>query len=162
MPSRPPTSARPGRRSYRQRAAFAAYAHVIKEDTVSPGLLFLGTEFGLWISLDGGEHWAQYKGNDFPNVPVRDIVVHPRESDLVIAHAWPRHLDHRRHLAAAAIDARHPGAKKPFSCKAEVQQQRLEAQGGWAEGDGSLSSDRIHRTRRSSRITRRSATSSAA
>ena len=61
------------------------YAHVIKEDTVSPNLLFLGTEFGLWISLDGGKQWAQYKGHEFPDVAVRDIVVHPRESDLVIA-----------------------------------------------------------------------------
>src|SRR5438477_11095758 len=61
------------------------YAHVIKEDTVKSNLLFLGTEFGLWISLDGGKHWAQYKGHEFPMVAVRDIVVHPRESDLVIA-----------------------------------------------------------------------------
>ena len=61
------------------------YAHVIKEDTVSPKLLFVGTEFGLWISLDGGAQWAQYKGHDFPNVAVRDIVIHPRESDLVLA-----------------------------------------------------------------------------
>src|SRR5215472_8075338 len=61
------------------------YAHVIKEDPVSQNILYLGTEFGLWISLDSGKHWAQYKGHDFPNVPVRDIVVHPRESDLVLA-----------------------------------------------------------------------------
>src|SRR5579859_114227 len=61
------------------------YAHVIKEDTVSPNLLFAGTEFGLWISFDGGKQWAQYKGNEFPNVAVRDIVVQPRESDLVLA-----------------------------------------------------------------------------
>ena len=62
------------------------YAHaVIKEDTESRQLLFLGTEFGLWISLDGGRQWAQYKGAEFPNVAVRDIVVHPRESDLILA-----------------------------------------------------------------------------
>ncbi len=61
------------------------YAHVIKEDAVSPNMLFLGTEFGLWISLDGGKQWAQYKGNDFPDVAVRDLVVQPREGDLVIA-----------------------------------------------------------------------------
>jgi len=60
-------------------------AHVIKEDTVDPNLLFVGTEFGLWISADGGEHWAQYKGSNFPAVAVRDIVVHPREDDLVLA-----------------------------------------------------------------------------
>ena len=61
------------------------YAHVIKEDTLLPNLLFAGTEFGLWISPDGGKQWAQYKGHEFPNVAVRDIVVQPRESDLVLA-----------------------------------------------------------------------------
>ncbi|HTX35457.1 MAG TPA: hypothetical protein VME43_10555, partial [Bryobacteraceae bacterium] len=61
------------------------YAHVIKEDTVDPNLLFLGTEFGLWISADGGQRWAQYKGSGFPAVAVRDLVVHPRTSDLVLA-----------------------------------------------------------------------------
>lgn len=61
------------------------YAHVIKEDTVDPKLLFLGTEFGLWISVDAGQHWAQYKGSDFPAVAVRDIAVQARESDLVLA-----------------------------------------------------------------------------
>jgi photosystem II stability/assembly factor-like uncharacterized protein len=60
------------------------YAHVIREDSVRPSLLFLGTEFGLWISLDGGRQWAQFKGSEFPNVAVRDLVVHPRESDLVL------------------------------------------------------------------------------
>ena len=35
--------------------------------------------------MDGGQHWAQYKGSKFPAVAVRDIVVHPRESDLVLA-----------------------------------------------------------------------------
>jgi photosystem II stability/assembly factor-like uncharacterized protein len=61
------------------------FAHVIREDLVNPSLLFAGTEFGLWISVDGGARWAQYKGGEFPNVPVRDLVVHPREGDLVIA-----------------------------------------------------------------------------
>ena len=61
------------------------FAHVIKEDTVSRNVLFLGTEFGLWISVDGGQRWAQYKGTDFPAVPVDDIVVQARESDLVLA-----------------------------------------------------------------------------
>ena len=61
------------------------YAHVIKEDPVNRDLLFLGTEFGLWISLDGGKQWAQYKGGDLPNVAVRDLAIHPRDNDLVIA-----------------------------------------------------------------------------
>jgi photosystem II stability/assembly factor-like uncharacterized protein len=61
------------------------YAHVIKEDLVNPNLLFLGTEFGLYISIDGGQRWAQYKGSSFPAVAVRDLVVHPRTRDLVLA-----------------------------------------------------------------------------
>jgi hypothetical protein len=58
---------------------------VIKEDSVNPNLLFLGTEFGLWISVDGGQRWAQYKGSNFPAAPVDDIAVQARESDLVLA-----------------------------------------------------------------------------
>ena len=34
-------------------------------------LLFLGTEFGLYVSIDGGQAWAQFKGSHFPAVPVR-------------------------------------------------------------------------------------------
>ena len=68
-----------------QESGARGYAHVITEDTVNPNLLFLGTEFGLWISVDGGQHWAQYKGSNFPAVAVRDIVVQARESDLVLA-----------------------------------------------------------------------------
>jgi photosystem II stability/assembly factor-like uncharacterized protein len=61
------------------------FAHVIKEDTVNPNVLFLGTEFGLWISVDGGQRWAQYKGTDFPAVAVDDIAIQARESDVVVA-----------------------------------------------------------------------------
>jgi photosystem II stability/assembly factor-like uncharacterized protein len=68
-----------------QSSGVRGYAHVIKEDTVNPNLLFLGTEFGLWVSIDGGKRWAQYSGSSFPSVAVRDIVVHPRTSDLVLA-----------------------------------------------------------------------------
>jgi photosystem II stability/assembly factor-like uncharacterized protein len=60
------------------------YAHVVREDLVNPNLLFVGTEFGLFVSIDGGAHWAQYIGK-LPNVAVRDIAIHPRESDLLIA-----------------------------------------------------------------------------
>jgi len=60
------------------------YAHVIKEDIINKNLLFLGTEFGLFLSIDGGKQWAQFTGN-LPNVPVYDIAIHPRESDLIIA-----------------------------------------------------------------------------
>src|SRR5205085_11058725 len=61
------------------------YSHVIKEDLVNKNLLFLGTEFGLWISLDGGGKWSRYKGVEMPSVAVRDLAIHPRDNDLVIA-----------------------------------------------------------------------------
>jgi hypothetical protein len=51
---------------------------------VNANLLFVGTEFGLFISIDGGAHWAQFKGS-LPNVAVRDIAIQPRESDLLLA-----------------------------------------------------------------------------
>jgi photosystem II stability/assembly factor-like uncharacterized protein len=61
------------------------YAHVIKEDAVSRDLLFLGTETGLFVSVDGGKNWARFRGGEFPRVAVRDIAVHPREHDLILA-----------------------------------------------------------------------------
>ncbi|MBZ5663894.1 MAG: glycosyl hydrolase [Acidobacteriia bacterium] len=60
------------------------YAHVVRQDLVNANLLFVGTEFGLFLSIDGGAHWAQFKGG-LPNVAVRDIAIHPRESDLMLA-----------------------------------------------------------------------------
>jgi photosystem II stability/assembly factor-like uncharacterized protein len=60
------------------------YAHVIREDPVNPNLLFVGTELGLYLSIDDGQQWAQFTGN-FPPVAVRDLAIHPREQDLLIA-----------------------------------------------------------------------------
>lgn len=60
------------------------YAHVIAQDPVNPELLYLGTEMGLYISLDGGGQWARFKEN-LPPVSVQDLAVHPREHDLVVA-----------------------------------------------------------------------------
>jgi len=60
------------------------FAHVIEQDPVKKELLFLGTEFGLWVSFDEGKHWMKWK-HGVPTVPVRDLVVHPRDYDLVIA-----------------------------------------------------------------------------
>lgn len=60
------------------------YAHVLTQDTVNPDLLYAGTELGLFISLDGGGHWARFTEN-LPQVAVRDLVVHPTEHDLILA-----------------------------------------------------------------------------
>jgi photosystem II stability/assembly factor-like uncharacterized protein len=61
-----------------------AYCHVIMEDLINPDLLFLGTESGLYISINGGTNWASFKGN-IPKVPVMDMVIHPRDKSLVLA-----------------------------------------------------------------------------
>ena len=60
------------------------YAQVIREDLVNPALLFLGTEMGLYLSVDGGASWAQFKEN-FPPVPVYDVQIHPRDGDAILA-----------------------------------------------------------------------------
>jgi photosystem II stability/assembly factor-like uncharacterized protein len=60
------------------------YAHVIKQDLKNPDLLFLGTEFGLFVTVDGGANWGQFT-NGMPNVAVRDAVIHPTADDLVLA-----------------------------------------------------------------------------
>jgi hypothetical protein len=65
-------------------ADLKGYAHVVLQDTVNPQLLFAGTEFGLFVSLDGGKQWAQVHAG-IPNVAVRDLAIHPREGDLLVA-----------------------------------------------------------------------------
>ncbi len=62
----------------------AGYAWVVKQDPVNPELLYAGTEFGLYISLDGGQQWARFKEN-LPMVAVHDLVIHPTEHDLIVA-----------------------------------------------------------------------------
>jgi photosystem II stability/assembly factor-like uncharacterized protein len=61
------------------------YAHVVEQDPVNPELLFLGTEHGLWVSLDGGTGWVRFEGGMPKMAPVNDVAIHPREGDLVIA-----------------------------------------------------------------------------
>ena len=59
------------------------FARIAIQDPVNPELLFLGTEMGLYISLDGGAGWARFTG-DLPKVPVHDLDIHPREHDLIV------------------------------------------------------------------------------
>ncbi|HXQ71657.1 MAG TPA: hypothetical protein VN844_14270, partial [Pyrinomonadaceae bacterium] len=55
----------------------------IAEDHVNPNLLFVGTEFGLFFSIDGGQKWIQLKGG-LPTIAVRDLNIQTRENDLVV------------------------------------------------------------------------------
>ena len=113
------------------------YVHVIKEDLANPDLLFLGTELGLWVSLDGGKQWAHYKGGDLPAVAVRDLAIHSRDHDLVIAtHGrgiWiVDDITPLRALTPATL------ASNAVFLKTRPIVQRVPAQGGWANGDAAF------------------------
>ena len=113
------------------------YAHVIKEDTQSPNLLFLGTEFGLFVSVDAGGSWAAFKPSNVPAVAVRDITVHSRDHDLVIA-------SHGRGMwivddisPLRALSAQTLNSEVAFLPGRPVQ-QRIASNGGWANGDATF------------------------
>jgi hypothetical protein len=57
---------------------------VVREDPKNRDLLYAGTEFGLFISLDGGRSWERFM-NNYPTVRTDDILVHPRDGDLIVA-----------------------------------------------------------------------------
>ncbi len=64
---------------------FTGFAHKIKEDLVSKDLLFIGTEMGLFASTDAGTTWFRMK-NKVPDMAlVRDIQIHPKTNDLIVA-----------------------------------------------------------------------------
>ncbi|GMV07441.1 MAG: hypothetical protein AMXMBFR53_37160 [Gemmatimonadota bacterium] len=67
-----------------RRTAIDGFLHTVEEDPVTPDLLFAGGELGLFVSLDRGATWFKWT-HGFPTVPVRSLVVHPRDHDLVIA-----------------------------------------------------------------------------
>ncbi|MEQ1821168.1 MAG: hypothetical protein ABL949_01530 [Fimbriimonadaceae bacterium] len=58
--------------------------YVIKEGLRNPDLLFLGTEFSLWVSIDRGVSWNRLTAGDWPTVRVDDLLLHPRDGDLII------------------------------------------------------------------------------
>ena len=66
-------------------AEFTGFAHKIKEDTRNKDLLFLGSEMGLFATLDGGQNWFRMKNKIPEYVLARDIQIHPVTHDLVIA-----------------------------------------------------------------------------
>jgi len=115
------------------------YAHVVREDPVDPNILFVGTEFGLYASLDGGSSWADFKPDNFPDVAVRDMAF-GRGDDLVLAtHGrgiWIiDDISPLRKLTSdtlASTVALIPGAPV---------QQRIRGNGGWAEGDASYAGE---------------------
>ena len=62
-----------------------AYVQIIREDPKNTNLLYAGTELGLFASYDGGKNWMALNLKNLPNVAVHDILIHPRENDLILA-----------------------------------------------------------------------------
>jgi photosystem II stability/assembly factor-like uncharacterized protein len=62
----------------------AGYIHVVKEDPKEPNLIYAGSELGMFASLDRGARWTDLRLG-LPHLAVVDLVVHPRDNDLVIA-----------------------------------------------------------------------------
>ena len=60
------------------------YTRVVREDPHRKGLLYAGTERGVYVSFDDGAHWQPLQRN-LPHTPIHDLVVQPREKDLVVA-----------------------------------------------------------------------------
>lgn len=72
-------------RSWRSITSNLPERHVlwrIVQDHEQPGLMFLGTEFGVFFTVNGGGEWTKLKGGS-PNIPFRDLVIQTRENDLV-------------------------------------------------------------------------------
>lgn len=57
--------------------------YVIVQDRKNPELLFVGTDIGVFVTLNGGQEWHSFK-NNMPVNPVHDLLIHPRENDLVV------------------------------------------------------------------------------
>jgi photosystem II stability/assembly factor-like uncharacterized protein len=119
------------------------FLHVIEQDPVERNLLFAGTEFGLFASFDGGQRWQKWT-HGFPTVPVRGLVVHPRDHDLVIGThgraAWV--IDDIRPLREMA--ARPVLASQPlhlFETPVAWQHEILEAMGYRSTGDAMFFGD---------------------
>ena len=113
------------------------YVHVIRQDPVKADMLYAGTEFGLWISIDGGKEWAEFKGSDFPSVAVRDMSFQNRDASLALA-------THGRGIwivddltPLRSLDAKTLAAEATF-LDTKTAQQRINSFGGWVEGDAAF------------------------
>jgi len=59
------------------------YVLCVLPDPVEPNLIFMGTDRGLYFSINAGQNWQKWT-NDYPSVPTRDLKIHPRDHDLII------------------------------------------------------------------------------
>ena len=99
--------------------------HCLAEDPLDRAMLFVGTDFGVYVTRDGGHHWVAMTAG-LPKIPVRDMAIHSREGDLVLAtfgrgfyvlddYSPLRRVDARMVDSAAVLQARRPH----YPCAAE-------------------------------------------
>jgi len=81
--------------------------NVAFEDYKDPYLLLVGNDAGVYVTIDGGGRWFAMKGN-MPTVPVHDLIIHPRESDLVVGTygrgIWITNIAALREFSTAIVD----------------------------------------------------------
>ena len=129
----------------------------IAQDHINGNLLFAGTEFGLFFTVDGGRQWTQLRGG-MPPMQVRDLQLQRRESDVVHGHVRQRLLDPRRLQPAARDerrDARRRGAAVPVAERLPVHavgRARIPARPVWRRS-AATTRRATRRTARCSRIT---------
>ncbi len=118
----------------------SGYAYVVREDRLDPRILFVGTEFGLFVSTDAGVNWAQFKPGNFPAVAVRDIAIQDRDDAMAIA-------THGRGIwivddiaPLRALTSARLAANAALIPAAPVQ-QRIGGSGGWPEGDATYAGE---------------------
>ncbi|HEX3944548.1 MAG TPA: hypothetical protein VHW69_10710 [Rhizomicrobium sp.] len=114
------------------------YAHVIKEDPKNPNILFVGTEFGLYVSLDAGATWSPFAPNNFPNVAVRDLAFQTRDDDLVLA-THGRGIWIIDDISPLRELSRNVVASEAALIPGRPAQQRIQGNGGYGNGDASYS-----------------------
>ncbi|OJJ17836.1 hypothetical protein BKI52_28675 [marine bacterium AO1-C] len=103
------------------------------QDPVEPKLMFAGTEFGLYVSIDAGTNWTKWT-NGYPTVSTMDMVIHPREHDLVIG-TFGRAayvLDDIRPLRAMAKE----GGNKVMASKVKVFTPPTAVMANYQQGAG--------------------------
>lgn len=109
-------------------------AYCITEGLRNPDLLFVGTEMGMWMSLDRGAKWTKFhQKQGFPTVRIDDMIIHPRELDLVIG-------THGRSIwivPISALEQLTPQAREAdvFLCRPTDAYKFGNSFEGWFEGD---------------------------
>ncbi len=99
-------------------------ANVIAEDPKNANLLFLGTDAGIFVSFTGGAAWERFQAN-VPPAPVHDLMVHPREGDLIVGTfgrgAWVANIAPLREFGESLLaEDAHLFAVQPFAERREV------------------------------------------